>query len=138
MYNSAVITPVLAAGSTESPFVFMVNVSQRLCSPTCVGQTPVFSPVFSLVGYSSLGNGAYVATINVQGIISYAPCNGNGCCTRSQVLNQNFTVPFQSSTAPTAVSLTQGTPVNAVVAAPCQTCSRSFVSETPILLSVTA
>lgn len=71
MLNSAIITPVLAAGSVASPYIFQVNISQRLCSPTCVGQTPVFNPVFSLVGYSQVGAGAYVATVNVQGLISY-------------------------------------------------------------------
>lgn len=137
MLNSAIITPVLAAGSTDSPYLFQVNISQRLCTPTCVGQTPVFNPVFSLVGYSQVGATAYVATINVQGLISYTPCKTNNCCcTKTQVLNQNFSIPFVSATAPTSVSITQGTPVNSVSAQPCQNCSRNFVSETPVSLSV--
>ena len=139
MLNSAIITPVLAAGSVASPYLFQVNVSQRLCVPTCVGQTPVFNPVFSLVGFSQVGANAYVATVNVQGLISYTPCRTNDCCcTRTQVLNQNFTIPFYSAAAPTAVSIAQGVPVNSVSAQPCQTCSRAFVSETPVTLTVAA
>lgn len=136
MLNSAIITPVLAAGSVASPYLFQVNISQRLCAPTCVGQTPVFNPVFSLVGYSQVGANAYVATINVQGLISYTPCRTDSCCTKTQVLNQNFTIPFYGAAAPTAVSIAQGVPVNSVSAQPCQSCSRAFVSETPVTLTV--
>lgn len=137
MQNSAIISPVLAAGSTTSPYLFLVNLTQRLCQATCVGQNPVFAPIFSLVGFSNVGTNAYVAVINVQGIISYTPCNKNNCCcTKTQLVNQNFTIPFTSATAPTSVSITQGAAVNSVSAQPCQACSRTFVSETPINLIV--
>ena len=136
MQNSAIISPVLAAGSTTSPYLFLVNLTQRLCQATCAEQTPVFAPIFSLVGYSQVGTNAYVATINVQGVISYTPCNKNNCCTKTQIVNQNFTIPFTSATAPTSVSITQGTAVNSVSAQPCQNCSRTFVSETPVNLVV--
>ena len=136
MQNSAIISPVLAAGSTTSPYLFLVNLTQRLCQATCAEQTPVFAPIFSLVGYSQVGTNAYMATINVQGVISYTPCNKNNCCTKTQIVNQNFTIPFTSATAPTSVSITQGTSVNSVSAQPCQNCSRTFVSETPVNLVV--
>lgn len=136
MANSAIITPVLAAGSTITPYLFQVNISQRLCNATCAAQTPVFNPVFSLVGFSSLGDNCYVATIRVEGVIAYIPCNGTHCCTKTQLISQNFTIPFASATAPTSVSITQGTAVNAVAVAACQSCSRNFVSETPLMLSV--
>lgn len=135
--NSASITFTPALGSTTSPYAGMVNISQRLCSPACEDQTPVFAPTFSLVGYSEVGEGLYVATVKVEGIISYVPCGGNTCCTRTQVLSQTFTVPFASATAPTSVTIaTAGATVNAVVASACQSCSRDFVSETPITLTV--
>lgn len=134
--SAAIITPVLAAGSVTSPYVFQVNISQKLCSPTCVHLTPVFLPSFSLVGFSKVGATTYVATINVEGLISYKPCNGGECCTKAQVLSQMFTIPFVSSTAPTSVSITQGVTVNAISAQACKQCSRSFVSETPITLTV--
>lgn len=134
--NSANITPTLAAGSVASPYYIQVNISQRLCSPACEDQSPVFNPAFSLVGYSEVGTGQYVATIKVEGVISYVPCGGNACCTRTQVLSQTFTVPFASATAPTSVTIASGTTVNAVVTSACQSCSRDFVSETPITLTV--
>ena len=134
--NSANITFTLAAGSVASPFEGQVNISQRLCSPACEDQTPVFVPTFSLVGYSEVSDGLYVATIKVEGVISYVPCGGNSCCTRSQVLSQTFTIPFASATAPTSVTVASGTAVNAVVTSACQSCSRDFVSETPLTLTV--
>lgn len=136
-YNSAVITPVLAAGSSASPYFFQVNISQKLCSPSCVDQTPVFTPVFSLEGISSVGTGQYMATIKVEGVITYVPCGGTPCCSRSQVVSQVFTIPFASATAPTQTTITAGTPVNAISASPCQQCSRSFVCEVPLTLTVT-
>lgn len=74
----------------------------------------------------------------VRGLISYTPCTSNNCCcTKTQVLNQKFTIPFYAATTPTEVSITQGVAVNSVSAQPCQTCSRAFVSETPLSLTIT-
>ena len=96
--NSAVITPVLAAGSVTSPYYFQVNISQRLCWPACADLTPVFNPVFSLESVSQVGTGQYVATVKVEGVISYVPCGQNECCTKSQVISQTFTIPIASAT----------------------------------------
>lgn len=134
--NSANITTTLAAGSVASPYFFEVIIAQRLCSPACEDQTPVFAPTFSLVGYSAIGTGQYVATIKVEGIISYVPCGGNTCCTRTQVLSQTFTIPFASATAPTSVTIASGVAVNSIVTAACQNCSRDFVSEIPLTLTI--
>lgn len=131
----AVITPVLAAGSTASPYYYLVNISQRLCSPTCVDDTPVFSPLFSLVSLTNVGTGQYVATIRVQGIISYVPCNGGCCCTKTQPLSQEFAIPIASATAPT-VAITSGNTVNSMEETSCASCSRTFVSRTPISVAV--
>lgn len=135
--QAPVITPVLAAGSTASPYYYQLNITQRLCSPTCSDNTPVFSPLFSLVGVAQVGTGQYAATIRVQGIISYVPCNG-GCCTKQQPLSGTFTIPIASATAPTAVTVTAGATVNTIATAACQKCSRTFVSETPLSITVTA
>lgn len=135
--QSPVITPVLAAGSTASPYYVQVNITQRLCYPTCVENTPVFSPQFSLVGVSQVGAGQYAATFRVQGIISYVPCSGECCNTKSQPLSGTFTIPIASATAPTNVSMVAGATVNAIAASGCQKCSRTFVSETPLSLTVT-
>lgn len=134
MIQPAVITATLAAGDTASPYFVQVNISQRLCYKTCADVAPVFNPRFSLVSLDNVGTSQYVATINVQGIISYVPCNG-GCCTKQQPINQNFTVPIFSTAALTNVTVTAGSVVNSVAAQPCQKCSRAFVSETPLTLT---
>jgi hypothetical protein len=133
---SAVITATLAAGSVTSPYFVEVNITQRLCHKTCADNTPVFVPQFSLVGVSAVDTNQYVATVRVQGIISYTPCDGS-CCTKQQPLNQVFTIPFFFAGDPT-VTITAGASVNEIVAAACHNCSRNFVSETPITLTVTA
>lgn len=71
MIQPAVITATLAAGSTTSPYYAQVNISQRLCYKTCADVTPVFNPRFSVVSLDSVGTNQYVATIHVEGIISY-------------------------------------------------------------------
>ena len=133
--NSANITFTLAAGSTASPFAGQVNISQRLCSPACGESTPIFNPTFSLVGFSEVGDGLYVATVKVDGVISYeAP---GGCGERAMGVRQSFTIPFASATTPTSVTIaTSGATVNAISTVACQSCSRDFVSETPITLTV--
>lgn len=125
--NSANITPTLGLGSVDSPYFVQVNISQRLCSPACESQTPVFAPTFSLVGYSEVGAGQYVATIKVEGIISYA------CSTGVQPLSQTFTVPFASATAPTSVTVASGVSKNSIIK---NGCKSHFVSETPITITV--
>jgi hypothetical protein len=134
--HAAVITPVLAAGSVASPYFVQVNISQRLCKKACVSKPPVFNPIFSLVGFDQVGTGQYVATVKVQGIVAYTPCDTNGCVDKTQVISQEFTIPFASTAAPTSVTITQGTSVNAISVSGCNDCSRSFVSETPVILTV--
>lgn len=133
--QSATITPEVAVGSVASPFFVDVNISQRLCSPTCADNTPVFNPRFSLKSVAQVGPGQYKATIHVEGIISYVPCNGGCDCTRQQPLSQDFTISIASATDPT-VTIEQGVSVNAISASGCQRCSRDFVSETPLTITV--
>ena len=130
------ITPVLAAGSVASPYFVEVNISQRLCHQTCVDNTPVFNPRFSLKSMDNVGTNQYVATIHVEGIISYVPCNGGCSCTKQQPLSQDFTIPIYSATAPSSVTVTAGSTVNTMASAGCRSCSRSFVSETPLTITV--
>lgn len=132
----AVITATLAAGSTTSPYFVQVNITQRLCFPACVAQNaPVFNPLFSLKGVAQVGTGKYVATIHVEGIISYTQCHGGCNCTKQQPLSQDFTYPISSATTPT-VTIEQGAAVNTLAANGCQECSRNFVSETPLTITV--
>lgn len=134
--NSAIITPVLAAGSVVSPYYVQVNISQRLCYKSCVDSQPSFAPIFSVKSVSQVGTGQYVATIHVEGLISYIPCNGNECCTKTQLISQDFTLPIAAAAAPTSVTVTSGTPVNIIAGGACQNCSRNFVNETPITVTV--
>lgn len=132
---AASITPVLAAGSVASPYFWEVNITQRLCDKTCADNTPVFAPQFSLKSLALVGTGQYMATIHVEGIISYVPCNGGCGCTKTQPVSQDFTIPIASATEPT-VTIAQGAAVNSIAATGCQRCSRMFVSETPLTVTV--
>ena len=132
----AVITPVLAAGSVASPYFVQVQVAQRLCYPACIENTPVFSPRFSVKSVSQVAPTQYVATIHVEGIISYVQCHGGCGCTKQQPLSQDFTVPISKTGTAPVVSITQGATVNVVASAGCQTCGRHLVSETPLTITV--
>lgn len=132
--SAAIITPVLAAGSVASPYFVQVNITQKLCYLTCAETTPVFAPQFSLRSVAQVGTGQYVATIHVEGIVSYLLCNGS-CCTKQQPISQDFTIPIASATAPT-VTIAQGASVNAVIATARKPCTRTFVSETPLTVTV--
>jgi hypothetical protein len=133
-----IINATLAAGSTASPYYVLCNISQRLCFKTCADNTPVFAPRFSVLSFSKVGTAQYVATVHVEGIISYVPCNGDCCCTKQQPLSTNFTIPFYTTTTPVTVSVTQGVTINDVAVSGCQTCSRAFVSETPLALTASS
>lgn len=127
------VTPML--GSTASPFAVLCNITQRLCFPCCVGTPPVFDPRFSLKGVSQVGTNMYVATLHCEGVICYTPLNGGCGCTKMQPLSQDFTIPIYSESFPD-ITLTQGASVNALNATACQNASRSFVSETPLTLTL--
>lgn len=131
----ALITFTPALGSTASPFAGLVNITQRLCFNCCSDSTPVFAPLFSVKSIAPAGTNLYAVTIHVEGIISYVPCNGGCCCTKQQPLSQDFVVVLSSETVPT-VTLTQGASINDLSATACQMCSRTFVSDTPLTLTV--
>jgi hypothetical protein len=131
-----IITATLSAGSVTSPYAILTNITQTLCYKTCSESTPVFNPRFSVVGYSKVGTSQYVATIHCEGIISYVPCGGDCGCTKQQPLSANFTIPFTFATTPTSVTITQDATFNAISATTCQQCSRTFVSETMLRLTI--
>jgi hypothetical protein len=133
----ALITFTPALGSTTSPYAGMVNITQRLCFSCCADTTPVFQPRFSVKSVAPAGGDLYAVTIHVEGIISYVPCNGGCCCTKQQPLSQDFPVIISSATAPNVtLDPVPGASINALAATPCQPCSRTFVSDTPISLTV--
>ena len=132
----AAINVTLAAGSTTSPYTFRANITQKLCRKTCLTDTPVFQPRFSLLGYAQAGAGQYSARVHVEGTIVYDPCGTDGCCAQQMIVSQDFTIPFVSTTAPTSVTLSQGEAYNAMAGNGCERCSRTFVSETFLTLTV--
>jgi len=134
----ATIIATLAAGSTAAPYYYDVNITQKLCRKTCVFETPIFNPVFTVASVANPSGTQYLATIHVEGVISYVPCNCGSCNTKSQNLSQDFVIPFTSATAPTAVTLTPGTTINSIDQIACCNCSNTFVSDTPLLLNITA
>ena len=135
MRKSALITPVLAAGSIDSPYFVQLNISQALCHKVCKDNIPVFAPAISFVSVTEVATGQYVAKFHIEGIISYLPC-GCGCSTRTMNISQDFTIPIASATAPTSVTVTAGAAVNTLVAPACENCTREFVSEIPLTITV--
>jgi hypothetical protein len=136
--QSPIITATLAAGSVASPYYVMANITQRLCYKTCVDSAPVFAPRFSVLSFAKVGTAQYMATVHVEGIISYIPCGGDCDCTKQQPLSANFTIPFYTTTTPLTVTVSQGVTINDVVASGCVSCSRTLVSETPLSLTVSS
>ena len=128
------VTPML--GSTASPYQVMVNITQRLCSLCCAATPPVFDGRISYVGVTPVGTGQYVATFHVEGVICYTPLGGGCGCTKAQPLSQDFTVPIAAASLP-SIAPTQGPSRNAMAVPACQSASRTFVSETPLTITVT-
>lgn len=131
----ALITFTPALGSTASPYAGLVNITQRLCQACCAENTPVFAPQFSVKSIALAGTNLYAVTLHVEGIVSYMPCGCGCCCTKQQPLSQDFVVVISSETVPT-VTIGQGASTNAVSVSGCQSCSRTFVSDTAITLTV--
>lgn len=132
----ASITPVIALGSTASPYFVQVNISQKLCFQTCVNETPVFNPRFNLVSVANVGTNQFMATIHVEGIISYIPCNGGCACAKQQPLSQNFTIPFTTEAPSPVVTISAGEATNTMAITGCRTCGKNFVSECPITITI--
>ena len=132
----AVITPVLALGSAASPYFVQVQIAQRLCYPTCVENQPVFAPRFSVKSVAQVAPTQYVATLHVEGIVSYIQCGGGCGCTKQQPISQDFTIPISKVGTAPVVTLTQGASVNAIAAVGCASCGRNLISETPLTVTV--
>ncbi len=144
MYNNRInpahITVTQAVGSTASPYYLLCNLTQTLCRTCCVDQVPVLTPQYTLLSVSNVGTDQYVCTVQVTGIIAYQQCNCGCQGQLTQAVNQTFTIPFSFTPTTTAatptVTLTQGTTINALSCDPCKNCTRRFVSETPLTLTV--
>lgn len=132
----ACIMATLAVGATATAPYYDVNITQQLCAPSCVDETPVFNPHFSVKSIANVGTSQYLITIHVEGVISYVPCNCGSCCTRSQVVSQDFTIPVFSATAITNVTTSLGSVKNRLVKVACCSCSKTFVCDAPLTLTI--
>lgn len=132
----ACIMATLAVGATATAPYYDVNITQQLCAPSCVDETPVFNPQFSVKSIDNVGTSQYLITIHVEGVISYVPCNCGSCCTRSQVVSQDFTIPVFSATAITNVATSLGSVKNRLVKVACCSCSKTFVCDAPLTLTI--
>ena len=135
MIQSPIITFTPALGSTTSPYSGLCNITQRLCYSSCADNTPVFDPRFSVRGISLVGTNLYAVDIHVEGTISYVACGGGCGCCKQQPLSDDFYVYVQSETVP-SITLTTGASVNKLSVAGCQSCGRTFVSDTPLTLTM--
>ena len=126
----------LAAGSVASPYYYEMEITHQLCRSACADSVPLFSPTVSVVSTQSVGTSQYLITLAVEGVLHYTPCNGCDCAVKAETINENIVVPLYSETAPTSVTLVQGTVVNTLQTEPCKNCSNEFVSNVPLTLTV--
>lgn len=132
------ITATLAVGATATAPYYDVNITQQLCTPACVDETPVFAPTFTVKSIANVGTSQYLVVLHVEGVINYVPCNCGTCCTRSQVVSQDFTIPVFSATPIGSVTPSIGAVQNGIARIACCSCSKMFVSDVPLTLTITA
>lgn len=133
----AIITATLASGATTTAPYYDINITQQLCSPACVDETPVFNPKFTVKSIANVGTSQYIVVVHVEGVVNYIPCNCGSCCTRSQVISQDFTIPVFSTSAVSAVTPAVGAAQNGIARISCCDCSKTFVSDVPLTLTIT-
>lgn len=132
------ITATLAVGATATAPYYDVNITQQLCTPACVDETPVFAPKFTVKSIANVGTSQYLVVLHVEGVINYVPCNCGTCCTRSQVVSQDFTIPVFSATAIQSITPSIGSVQNGIARIAFCSCSKTFVSDVPLTLTITA
>lgn len=130
------ITATLAVGSTATAPYYDINITQQLCTPACVDETPVFNPKMTVKSVANVGTSQYLVVLHVEGAINYVPCNCGSCCTRTQLVSQDFTIPVFSSTAITSITPTLGTVQNGIAKIACCSCSKTFVCDAPLTLTI--
>lgn len=135
--NPAIIHATYGIGSTFAAPYYDINIQQLLCSCACADERPVFDPKFSVQSVENVGPSQYLIYLHVEGVISYIPCHCGSCCTRTQLLSQDFTIPIFTAAAPTAVTATAGAPRNSIIRNACNPCSRAFECDVPLTLTIT-
>lgn len=85
-----------------------------------------------------LRHSQYLVVMHADGVINYVPFNCGTCCTRFHVVSQDFTIPVFSATAITAVAVSVGAIQNGIARVACCSCSKTFVCDAPLTLTITA
>lgn len=132
----AVIHSTLAIGSSVSAPYYDINITQQLCGCACTDERPVFDPKFSVSSIDNVGTSQYIINIHVEGVINYIPCGCGSCSTRNQIISQDFTIPVFSATAITGATLAAGSSLNYIAKTACANCSKTFVSDTPLTVTI--
>lgn len=125
MKRNTTITAVLAAGSTDSPYTYLVTITQPVCGNV---DGVIFTPQITYVQNVAAGEGAYLVTLRAEGVATFG-----GCATRSAVIAQNFNILVVSATAPTAVTLAQGATTNTITSS---ACGNTMTSNTAIAVTI--
>lgn len=133
--NPAIIQATLAIGSSAAAPYYDVNITQQLCMCACADERPVFEPKFSVLSIENVGTSQYLINIHVEGVVHYIPCGCGSCCTKQQIISQDFTIPVFSATAITGATIVAGASQNYIVKIACATCSKTFVSDTPVTIT---
>lgn len=132
----AVIHATLAVGATTTAPYFDVNITQQLCVCACADERPVFNPQFSVLSIEPVGTSQYLVNLHVEGVVNYIPCGCGSCATRQQIISQDFSVPVFSAATVTGATITAGASLNYIAKSACANCSNTFVSDTPITLTI--
>lgn len=133
----AVIHATLAAGSPATAPYYDINITQQLCMCACADEKPVFSPKFTILSVENVGTGQNLINIHVEGVVHYIPCGYGSCCTKQQIISQDFAVPVYSAAAISGATLTVGDSQNYIAKTACANCSKTFVSDTPVKITIT-
>lgn len=134
-FPANIITTLAVGSSTTAPY-YDINITQQLCVPACADETPVFAPKFTIKSIANVGTSQYLVVLHVEGVISYVPCGCGSCCTRSQVVSQDFTIPVFSATAISGITASVGSIQNGIAKVSCQSCSKTFVCDAPLTLTI--
>lgn len=130
------ITLTLAAGSESSPYYYNMRVRQQLCQSSCVDEQPSFRPSVLVKSIENVGISQYEITCHVEGTIHYIPCGCNSCATRAQLISQDVVIPVFSTVAITTAAVVVGVPNNYIEKDACCNCSKAFVCDVPLTLSI--
>lgn len=131
----ALIHATLALNASTSAPYYDINITQQLCQCSCADDKPVFDPKFSTLSVEVVGTNQYLVNILVEGVVNYIPCGCGSCCTKQQIISQEFSIPVYSTAVITGVTITKGASQNYIARSSCANCSKTFVSDTPVTIT---